>query len=210
MLSLLHFDKPEIMSRAIEKGKGLLLLTAHFGNWELLALSIYVRFGVQAHAIVKTQSNRLVDRSINKRRAQFGNKIIPMETSLRQVMKALRDNEIVGIVADQAAPKENVPLEFFGTMVPTHQGPSVFALKMNSPLIGMFSVRREDGSYDMHIIEVPSDDLHGYSEENATELTIRHLRITEDIIRRFPDQWMWMHKRWKHVAPPSDHVQTHQ
>lgn len=210
VLSLLHFDKPEIMSRASEKGKGLLLLTAHFGNWELLALSISVRFGIQSHAIAKTQSNRLVNRSINKRRTQFGNKLIPMETSLRQVLKALRDNEIVGLVADQAAPKENVPLDFFGTLVPTHQGPSVFSLKMNSPLISMFSVRRDDGSYDMFIQEVPSDDLDGYTEENATELTRRHLKITEDIIRRFPDQWMWMHNRWKHVAPSSDHVQTQQ
>jgi KDO2-lipid IV(A) lauroyltransferase len=199
LVSLMHFDHPELVREAFREGKGVLMLTAHFGNWELLAESIFVQFGFPANVIVKTQANRFVDRSINKRRIRFGNKIIPMETSLREVLRALRDNEAVGLVADQAAPKENVPVEFFGTMVPTHQGPSVFSLKMGSPIVAMFSVRRDDGSYDIHVTRVPSDDLKGYTEENATELTKRHVKITEDIIRRFPDHWMWTHKRWKHV-----------
>jgi KDO2-lipid IV(A) lauroyltransferase len=197
--SLVHFDRPDIVKEAYAEGKGILMLTAHFGNWELLAQSIFVQFGFPANVIVKTQANRLVDRSINKRRIRFGNKIIPMETSLREVLRALRDKEAVGLVADQAAPKENVPVEFFGTMVPTHQGPSVFSLKMRSPIVAMFSVRTDDGSYNIHVFKVPTADLDGYTEENATELTKRHTKITEDIIRRFPDQWMWMHKRWKHV-----------
>jgi KDO2-lipid IV(A) lauroyltransferase len=202
--SLVHFDRPELVIEAFAEGKGVLLLTAHFGNWELLAQCIFVQFGFPVNVIVKTQANRLVDRSINKRRIRFGNKIIPMETSLREVLRALRDKEAVGLVADQAAPKENVPVEFFGTMVPTHQGPSVFSLKMGSPIVAIFSVRRKDGSYDMHVFRVPSADLRGYTEENATELTKRHVKITEDVIRRFPDHWMWMHKRWKHVLVPTD------
>ena len=126
-----------------------------------------------------------------------------METSLRDVLKSLRNKEAIGLVADQAAPKENVPIEFFGTKVPTHQGPAVFSLKMGSPLVSIFSVRRGDGSYDMFVKEIPSEDLDGYTEENAIELTRRHVRVTEAIIRRFPDQWMWMHKRWKHVPEES-------
>lgn len=201
----MHFNNPEVLRHAYNKGKGLLILTAHFGNWELLGGCIVVEFGFPVSGIAKTQANRLVNRSINERRLRFGNKVIPMETSLREVMRALRDGEAVGIVADQAAPKENVLIEFFGTKLPTHQGPSVFSLKMGSPLVAVFSVRRPDGSYDAYIEEVPSADLKGYNDENVTELTRRHVKITEDIIRRFPDQWLWMHKRWKHVP-----LQTHQ
>jgi KDO2-lipid IV(A) lauroyltransferase len=200
----IHFDKPELIRSAYEKGKGLLMLTAHFGNWELLAQSIIVHFGFPVNVIVKTQANRLIDRSINKRRIRLGNKIIPMETSLREVLRALRGKEAVGLVADQAAPKENVPIEFFGTMVPTHQGPAVFSLKMGSPLVALFAVRRPDGEYDVHVADIPSEDLDGYSEANVVELTRRHVRITEDFIRRFPDQWMWTHKRWKHVPLESE------
>jgi Kdo2-lipid IVA lauroyltransferase/acyltransferase len=201
----MQFHNPEVLRDAYNKKKGLLILTAHFGNWELLGGCIAVEFGFPVSGIAKTQTNRLVNRSIDERRRRFGNKVIPMETSLREVMRALRDGEAVGIVADQAAPKENVQIEFFGTKLPTHQGPSVFSLKMGSPLVAVFSVRRPDGSFDAYVEEVPSADLKDYNDENVTELTRRHVKITEDFIRRFPDQWMWMHKRWKHVP-----LQAHQ
>jgi KDO2-lipid IV(A) lauroyltransferase len=203
---MVHFDKPELVREAYEEGKGLLLLTAHFGNWELLAQCIIAVFGFPVSFIVKTQSNRFIDRRVNKRRTRLGNKTIPMETSLREVLRALREGEAIGLVADQAAPKENVPVEFFGTMVPTHQGPSVFSLKMGSPIVAIFSVRKPDGSFDMLVTRVPSEDLKGYDEAKATELTRRHVKITEDIIRQFPDQWMWMHKRWKHVSPEDENI----
>jgi Kdo2-lipid IVA lauroyltransferase/acyltransferase len=206
--SLIHFDKPEIVKNAYAEGTGLLLLTAHFGNWELLAQSIVVEFGFPVSFIVKRQANQFVDRRINKRRVWSGNKTIPMETALRGVLKALQNGEAVGLVADQAAPKENVPIEFFGTKVPTHQGPAVFALKMGAPLVTIFSVRRPDGSYDMVVERVPFEDLKGYTEENAVELTRRHVKITEDIIRRYPDHWLWMHKRWKHVPLENERAEA--
>ena len=201
---MVHFDKPDVLQNAYNKGRGLLILTAHFGNWELLGQSFIVKFGFPVNGLAKTQSNPLVNRSINKRRTRVGNRVIQMETSLREVLKALRNGEAVGLVADQAAPKENVPTEFFGTLVPTHQGPSAFCLKLGSPLISVFSVRRPDGSYDAIVQEVPSEDLKGDSEENVNELTRRHVKITEDIIRKYPDQWLWQHKRWKHVPLEKD------
>jgi KDO2-lipid IV(A) lauroyltransferase len=196
---MIHFDKPDVVQNAYNKGKGLIILTAHFGNWELMGQSFVVIFGFPVNGLAKTQSNPFVNRSINKRRTRVGNRVIQMETSLREVLRALRNGEAVGLVADQAAPKENVPIEFFGTMVPTHQGPSTLCLKLLCPMVSVFSVRRPDGSYDAIVREVPSEDLKGDSEENVNELTRRHVKITEDIIRKYPDQWLWQHKRWKHV-----------
>ena len=196
---MIHFDKPDIVQNAYNKGKGLIMLTAHFGNWELLGQSFVVIFRFPLNILAKTQSNPLVNRSMNKRRSRVGIRVIQMETSLREILRALRNGEAVGLVADQAAPKENVPIEFFGTMVPTHQGPSALCLKMGCTIVAVFSVRRLDGSYDAFVQEVPSDDLKGDSEENVNELTRRHVKITEDIIRKYPDHWLWQHKRWKHV-----------
>lgn len=201
-----RFDRPELVQEVHANGRGLLLLTAHFGSWEFLAQGFNVSLGIPLNMLVKTQSNKLVDRSINRGRTRFGNKIIAMETSLREVLRALRDGEVVGIAADQAAPKENVPIEFFGTMVPTHLGPAVLSLKMKAPILAFFPIRQADGSYYVSVVPVPSDDLEGQSDENVVELTRRHVKITEDFIRRYPDQWMWMHKRWKHVPaenPPA-------
>jgi KDO2-lipid IV(A) lauroyltransferase len=199
---LVRFDKPDLIRERYAEGKGLLLFTAHFGNWELLAQSVKTNLGIPVHIIVKTQSNPLVDKRINQRRIKFGNLVIPMETSLREVLKALRAGGAVGIVADQAAPRENVAIEFFGRKVPTHQGPAVLSLKVGSPLVALFSVRQADGSYQAYVREIPTRDLGGYTPENVVELTKRHTKLTEEFIREHPDHWMWMHKRWKHV--PSD------
>jgi KDO2-lipid IV(A) lauroyltransferase len=198
--SLVHFDKPDLIKEAYARGKGVLLLSAHFGNWEWLGQGITLNFGFPVHIIVKTQANPLVDKKINERRTRFGNKVIPMETALRDVLRGLREGKAIGIVADQAAPQENVPIEFFGRLVPTHQGPAVFSLKVGAPLVGIFVVRQPDGSYHALVQAIPSDDLKEYTEENIVELTRRHVKITEEYIRRYPDHWMWMHKRWKHVA----------
>jgi KDO2-lipid IV(A) lauroyltransferase len=163
---------------------------------------VKTNLGIPVHIIVKTQANPLVDKKVNQRRTRFGNPVIPMETSLREVLKALRAGEAIGIVADQAAPMENVPIEFFGRNVPTHQGPAVLSLKVGSPLVALFSVRQADGSYEVYVREIPRRDLGGYTPENVVELTKRHTKLTEEFIRTYPDHWMWMHKRWKHV--PAD------
>lgn len=210
MKNEVRFDRPELVREVHARGNGLLLLTAHFGSWEFLAQGFHVTLGIPLNMLVKTQTNKLVDRSINRRRMLFGNKVIAMETSLREVLRALRDGEVVGIAADQAAPKENVPIEFFGTMVPTHLGPAVLSLKMNSPILAFFPIRQADGSYHVSVVQVPSDDLKGQTDENVIELTRRHVKITEDVIRRFPEQWMWMHKRWKHVPAENSPAQQDQ
>jgi KDO2-lipid IV(A) lauroyltransferase len=197
--NLVHFDKPEIITDLYAKGKGIQLLTAHYGNWEWLAQSIVTHFGFPVYIIVKTQSNPLVDRRINGLRTRLGNKVIPMGASIREVLKELREGKAIGIVADQAAPRENAPVEFFGRPVPTHQGPAVFSLKLGCPLVAIFSVRQPDGTYNAYVREVPTGDLKKYTEENVVELTRRHVAITEEFIRKHPDHWMWMHKRWKHV-----------
>jgi KDO2-lipid IV(A) lauroyltransferase len=197
---LVRYDRPELITDGYARGRGILLLTAHYGNWEWLAQSIVTHFGIPVHIIVKTQANPLVDAKINARRTRLGNNVVPMETAIRDVVRGLREGQAIGIVADQAAPKENVPVEFFGRMVPTHQGPAVFSLKMRAPLVAIFSVRQSDGSYLARVREVRTDDLTEYTEENVIELTCRHVKLTEEFIREHPDHWMWMHKRWKHIG----------
>jgi KDO2-lipid IV(A) lauroyltransferase len=196
---LFRFENPELVREIHARGKGMLVLTAHFGNWELAAQCFAVQTGIPLNVIVKTQSNPYVDKSINARRVKFGNKIVPMGVSIREVVKALRAGEPVGIVADQSAPKENVAVKFFGRLVPTHQGPAVFSLKMGAPLIATFPLLQPDGSYRARFVEIPTDDLVGLNEKNILELTKRHVRLTEEVIRQYPDHWMWMHRRWKHV-----------
>ncbi|MFH0990022.1 MAG: lysophospholipid acyltransferase family protein [bacterium] len=197
--SMVHFENPEVLTEAHQRGQGLLILTAHFGSWEILAQALNVNLQLTLKGIVKVQSNRLIDRKVNELRTRFGNSVVSMEESVREVLRTLRSGGVVGIVADQAAPKENIPVMFFGRAVPTHLGPAIFCLKTRAPLVAVFIYRQSDGTYKVLSEEVPIDDLREYSEENVVELTKRHVALTEFYIRRQPDHWMWMHKRWKHV-----------
>jgi Kdo2-lipid IVA lauroyltransferase/acyltransferase len=195
----------DLMKRLLEKKKGIVFLTAHFGSWELAIQAISVYTDAAVCTIAKSQSNALVDRLINRWREMFGLKIVSMGASVREILHTLQQGGIVALAADQTAPKESVSVEFFGRQVPTFQGPAVFCLKTGAPIVLGCTVRQETGNYKMHLMHVPSDDLVGFSDDNVFELTRRQVHMTEEIIRQYPEQWMWMHKRWKHVP---DRVET--
>ena len=197
--SVCHVVNPEFIKEACGRGQGALMLTAHFGNWELLAQAFHTSTGIPLYIIVKPQTNKFVDRTINAWRTRFGNYVVSMD-SIREMIRLLREKNAVGIVADQTAAKESIAVSFFGREVPTYEGPAMFSLKTRAPLIAGFAIRGDDGLYQARFFEVPSSDLTEYSRENVIELTKRHVAITESVIREHPEQWMWMHKRWKHVS----------
>jgi Kdo2-lipid IVA lauroyltransferase/acyltransferase len=199
-----HIENIELLKQLQEKKKGIIFLTAHYGSWELATQAITVYSNTPVYTIAKPQSNLLVDRIITRWRELFGLKIVAMGISVREILKALQEGGIVALAADQSAPKESVIVNFFGRNVPTFQGPAIFSLKTGAPIILGCTVRQEDGNYTMHLVHVPSDDLDGISDESILELTRRQVQMTEAIIRQQPDQWMWMHKRWKHVQDQAE------
>ncbi len=201
---VIKIENPELIREMYARGKGIILLTAHFGNWELLAQSIPVKTGIPVYVIVKPQANRRVDSKINAWRTKFGNIAVPMESSVRELLKVLREKRAIGIVGDQTAAKESAAVPFFGRDVPTFEGPAMFSLKTGAPMLVGFAVRQPDGNYLAQFFEVPSSDLIAYTPANILTLTKRHVAMTEAIIRKHPEQWMWMHKRWKHALSRID------
>ena len=196
---IFHPSQFSLMVEAAGRGKGGVFLTGHIGNWELLALASS-RF-TKGHftIIVQTQSNKLFDEEINRNRTKFGNRVVPMGISIREILKTLQQGGMIAIAGDQSGAKEGVYVDFFGRSVATHQGPAVFALKCRVPLLLALTFRRPDGSFDAEIQEIPVGDLQEYSEANVLELTRRHTAALEAAIRRQPEQWLWMHRRWKNT-----------
>jgi Kdo2-lipid IVA lauroyltransferase/acyltransferase len=188
----------DLVQKIYSRGNGALMLTAHYGNWELFAQAFFTSTGIPLHIITKPQTNKYVDKKINLWRTRFGNRVVAMD-SIREMMRLLRENKAVGIVADQTASKESIAVPFFGREVPTYEGPAVLSLKTKTPLVAGFAVRMSDGTYNATFEEIPSKDLTEFSPQNVAELTRRHVALTESRIREHPEQWMWMHKRWKHV-----------
>ena len=199
MLQRITILNPELLHTILNRKRGMVFLTAHYGSWEMTMQAMALIASVPMHAMAKAQSNSFIDQRITEWRTKFGLKVLPMGIGAREIFKALERGEIIGLAADQAAPMESVSVEFFGREVPTFQGPAMFSLRTEAPLVLGCSVRQPDGNYILQLSEVQTDDLKDASEDNVRILTQRHVKMTEDIIREHPEQWMWMHKRWKHV-----------
>ena len=190
----------DLIQKLKARGKGLVVVTAHFGAWEFVSQLYTVHSGETIHVIYKQQSNRRVDAVVKGWRERFGNKAVSMEQAPREIFRVLAAGGLVGIVGDQSAPEEATRVQFFGRAVPTFEGPAVFSLRTGAPLCVAFILRKPDGTHTVVVEEIETKDLHGTSKENVRLLTQRHVEATEAMIRKYPEQWMWMHKRWKHVA----------
>jgi KDO2-lipid IV(A) lauroyltransferase len=199
LISKVHMSSRESIARALEQGQGLLLMSAHFGSWELLPTSVRLLVDRPFVMIVQTQRNHRINALIDRLRSRFDNQTIPMGPSVRHILEALRENKIVLLLGDQSGPKESVFVDFFGRPAATHRGPAVFSLRNDTPILMIFLVRRSDGTYEALLEEVDRSGLEGSSEENILELTRRHTALAEKYIRIYPDHWLWMHKRWKHT-----------
>lgn len=204
-----YCENPELISNALSRGKGVIILTAHFGNWELCAQTIGATSGVPMLAVAKPLHNYFIDKKVIAIREMHGLSTVPMAQAAREFNRTLQEGGLIGLAGDQNAPKESVWIEWFGRKVPTHPGAAALALRNGSIILLGVAVRQPDRSYKIRFQEIMHADLNGSTPENVEELTRRHVRATEELIRAHPDHWMWMHRRWKHV-PPSEVVENAQ
>lgn len=192
------FNNLDLIEKKEQEKNGVILLTAHFGNWEYGAISVGVHLNKKLSVIVKSQRNPYVNDWMNKARTRWNNEVVPLGVSIRNVYSVLFNKGIIGIVADQRGPEESIKLEFFGRKTSVYTGPAILSLKMNSPLIYGVSVRQPDYSYKMDFVEISRQNLPDEYDGKIRVISERMLKQLEESIREHPEQWFWMHKRWKH------------
>jgi Kdo2-lipid IVA lauroyltransferase/acyltransferase len=198
MMKLLKCTNLELISKKFEEGNGVILLSAHFGNWEYGANSVSLQANKKFTIIVKNLRNPLVSEWMNKMRTKWLNEVVSLGVSVRQIYNDLKEKNIVAMIADQRGPEDSIKLEFFGRKTSVLVGPAVLSLKTGAPLIFGITVRQKDYSYKMNIVEINKDDLPDENNDKIEELSRRHLYYLESVIRENPEQWLWMHNRWKH------------
>lgn len=199
MRKIVRIPDTAVIDELLKRGKGLIMLSGHISNWEMIAISVGLISGHSLHAIVKKQHNPFMDRLMNGIRTKFGNVVVDMDRAPREIIKSLRDHGVVAILADQSGPEEGLFIDFFGRPASTHVGPAVFALRTQSPILMTYAVRNDDGTYDVTFEEVDTADLQGTDDDKIRTISERHVRLLENFVRKHPDQWLWMHKRWKHT-----------
>jgi KDO2-lipid IV(A) lauroyltransferase len=200
VLSLCEIQGEENFDWVLKNGKGAVLVAGHFGNWELMG-AFLAQKGYPVSFLVGKQKNRLVDDLMNRYREGMGVKLIHMGVAVRGVIKALRSNEWVAMLADQDAHREGVFVDFMGRKASNHQGPAVFALRTGAPILFGSAIRRPDGKHLMVAELLRFDGLTEVTPENIHTVTQAYTALLEKKVREYPDHWFWMHRRWKTTPP---------
>lgn len=191
------------LRRALDRGRGAMLVTGHLGNWELGGAALAMK-GYPPTVLAFPQENRYTDRMINDNRTQAGMKVVPTGgTSVKDALRCLRDKSILIALIDQNAYGGGVFVDFFGGRASTVRGPAALALKYGCPMIPVFSLRG-NGKHRVIFHEPLEPPSSGDKERDVTAIMASLTKIIESYARRYPEQWFcWLHPRWQ-TRPPGE------
>jgi KDO2-lipid IV(A) lauroyltransferase len=200
---LIIYDGFENYAQAQEQGKGVLFLTAHFSNWELGSFAHGI-YGHPCYFLVRELDNPLLDAFINRYRCLSGGHAIEKRNAAREVLRALRRGEAVGILSDQnVLAGEGVFVDFFGRPASTTTGPARLARQTGAPIVlGLVIWDEKLGKYRLRFDSVEWIRREDPEDEILVN-TANFTRLIEEYVRRYPAQWLWVHRRWK-TRPPGE------
>ncbi len=184
-----------LYAKTVDQKKGGVLVSAHYGNWELLAYCSGLMLGAVT-IVVKPIKNRAIDKQINAWRTMHGNRIVYDWKALREGLRALKNGELLTILGDQSDNGGSFFTEFLGRRTTVFLGPAYLALKTGVPLFVVMCQRTDEGRYKVDIEEIDLTGL-GTSKTDAEELARRYTSTMERYIYRHPEEWLWLHNRWK-------------
>jgi KDO2-lipid IV(A) lauroyltransferase len=186
----------EHLELARTKRRGMILVSGHCGNWELMTLSIKRLFDENMWAVARHQNNPYLHSVVEKFRMGYGNKVIYNKLALRQILSVLKSDQIVGMLTDQAVfPDNGVLIDVLGRKAWGNKAPVTIAHKTGAPLIPAF-IHREN---NRHVITIhPEYELCGNASNDGIQNDIQALsRYLDDFICAHPADWYWVHRRWK-------------
>jgi len=192
------YDGLENYQKAFARGKGVLFLTGHLGGWELSAFA----HSLQGHPlwiVMRPLDNPYIDRLVQSYRTMHGNKTVSKDDFIRGLLAAMRAGEVVGILMDtNMTPPQGVFVNFFGVPAYTASGLARIALRTDAAVVPTFTTWQKDiGKYTLRFDPALELIRTGDNEADIVANTALFTSVIESFIRRYPDQWLWLHRRWK-------------
>jgi len=189
----------DYIDKALAKGKGVIGLTAHLGNWELCA-QILARLGYKMNAIALKHTHSRIDNFFSRQRELAGTKVIPVGLGVRKCFTALKNNEIVGILGDRDFSGENgIVVDFLGRSILAPLGPAVLSMRTGAAIVPAFVIRDEkDDRYFRYIFNpVIYPEYSGDEPKDIKNLTEKYMKVIEKYVKLYPKQWFVFHEFWK-------------
>jgi KDO2-lipid IV(A) lauroyltransferase len=201
--TFLKLEGRDHLDHALKGGKGVIALTGHFGNFPLMNI-LLTKEGYPLSIVARDPENPKVAKMITSYRDAVGLESIldkPRSTCVSKCLKALKANRILLLQIDQNAPATECWVDFFGYLVPTFKGPVIFSLRTGAPILPMFIIRNPD--FLQITIHPPFKlDTTGDTLQDITSNIARLTKIVEATIREYPEQWWWIHRRFKRAKDP--------
>ncbi len=195
LLTAINFIDQDYLAEAFNKGNGVIIYSAHFGNWELMAAAMAAA-GYPTNAIARSQNNSKFDQKINQIRSARGVNIIPKGVSVRKAYQVLKRGEILLILGDQDARDSGWKMDFFDRPASTYHGAVQLAARTGALIVPAFLLRRDWFKHDF-ICQAPVQVAAKADQEEQKIILQELVDQTEKMIRKYPDHWMWLHRRWK-------------
>ena len=192
------YDGLENYERAYARGKGVLFLTAHFGGWELSAFA-HSLHGHWLHVVMRPMDNEYLDRLLQRYRSMHGNKPVAKDDFVRGLLAAMKAGETVGILMDtNMTPPQGIFVDFFGIPACTASGLARIALRTDAAVVPGFTIWDPFlGKYRLRFDPALQLIRTGHLEADIAANTQMFTKVIEDYVRKYPDQWLWVHRRWK-------------
>lgn len=185
-----------VLQAAMEGGRGAVLVSGHYGNWEVFGAWIRA-LGFEIDVVVKPMRNPLVDAFYNRCRAAMGVGVIHTQVATKQIVRSLAKRRFVAILADQYTGAEGIDVEFFGWPASTPRGPAALALRFGCPILSGVMVQSPEGRFSTVIDGPIVYDATGDTEHDVRAITQELTTRLERNIRSNPGQWLWTHRRWR-------------
>ena len=196
VLNMLEVDGYEHLEEAYRKGNGVIIMSGHFGLWEYIPQWAALK-GYKVTTVVRRQNNKYADQWFEEMRRAHKGKTTDSGMGLREILRALKNGYVLGLMMDQDNGKKGIFVKFLNKWCSAPVGPALISLKMKTPIVPLFILPNYEGKHFFKLYPPIYPENYENTVEGQQKLTSDYTQLYEKIVRKYPEQWFWMHRRWK-------------